>query len=183
MVLARAACFLCSGTNPFQNRFCKLTRHKSRSENVIRSDCSILEINPLCLDNNGSRLRSFPRNSFGIVLEKASPRGSPGVIRRRADAFRAQTLEEDAILVQCGDVLRQGVDVPDGMHERVAHVLTDVCTRFRNQRHAAATDRLYAYQPKAFFDAWQNEQVAITHQFRNIFPVSEYFNARMRQHG
>ena len=63
-----------------------------------------------------------------------------------------------------GEVLGEGVDVACAVDEGVVHVPADLGARVRNERDAAATDRLGADEPIAFLQARQDEQVARPHE-------------------
>jgi len=68
------------------------------------------------------------------------------------------------------------------MHEGVLHMAARVGTRFRNERHATTAHSFDADKAETLFNAGQDEQIALAHQFGNIFAMAQDLDAGMRQH-
>ena len=79
------------------------------------------------------------------------------------------------------EVLGEGVDVACAVDEGVVHVTADFGARIRDERHAAAADRLGADEPVAFLEARQDEHVARPHEVGKVGAVPENLDARVRE--
>lgn len=95
----------------------------------------------------------------------------------------AELREEFAIVMQEGDMLREGMDIADAMDEGVAHVMANIGAGLGDERDAAAAHSFRADQAEAFLNAGQDENVAGAHKFRNVVAMTENADARMSELG
>ena len=121
-------------------------------------------------------------NRFAIGSEEYAPSGCPSHVLRGLQSRGTQPLKQRSILMQQGNMLRQGFDVSDLMHEPGFHVVADLCAGLRSQRHTPAAHGFSDHQPEAFLDARQHQNVALAQQVRHVVAVAEHLYAGMRQH-
>ena len=131
---------------------------------------------------SNDRDRSVCGNGFAVDIEQPRAGGSPGDLRDRFEC-RARNLASRA-RSSCSIVMCwvRALYIPDPMHQPRFHMAANLGAGLRCQRNTAAAHGFRDHQTKPFFDAGQNQNVALSHQFRHVVPMPEDLHTRMREH-
>ena len=78
-------------------------------------------------------------------------------------------------------MLGKGVDVSDGMNERIVHVLAKIGADFGYEGNAAAAHGFGTDERETFLNTGKNEDVALSHEFRNVAAMAENAHTGIRE--
>jgi len=95
---------------------------------------------------------------------------------------RAQLLQQRTIFVNHGDMPLKSGNVANLMNQGIPHVRAYRTGSFRTKQGTAAAACLSRHQCAAFLDAGLNQNIALSHQFRHVVPMSQHLHAGMGEH-